>query len=640
MDDFILTPDDPKLTAYALGELEGEDLVAVEEALRRNPALRATVDEIRAATTQLEAALAAEPEAESIAAAAAASPMHAKPVADEYRRPKRGPLGQLFQFPQVYFVVGGLAAACFVVLAIVHGPPPPSRPAVAHTAPAAPDDPSRVPLTIVSNDLKTGKENRMTVAVTVDELKKADADAPVAAPPAKAASEPEPKPLVSVAQNEPAPVAPAADTVANPTPPPAIEGGKALATTEPTTPAPSPEKTIAVIAPKPVELATTNEPKPAPAPAPATTKGTLAFANPPAPKMAPANDEPVALSAFQVSTDRVSPNALRAAEPGVASNGKPIARRGATFARTPAGRDANRDNDFLGAEENPRSSFPVEVDLGSYAQVRAAIERGRLPAREAVRIEELVNYFPYRYAPPLAREDVPFAAALEVAEAPWAPTHRLVRIGLKGRDPSTSDRLLTIAKDVKVEVTFNPAKVSSYRLIGFENARLNPDDFEKIDGAEISAGHVITALYEVVPVGAEERRNADKPPADNLLYQGNVVVSSRLETATTTKVLKDELLNVAVGYRKPNALFSFDTHKDFPLTDSGRRFADASADFKFAAAVAEFGMILRNSPHKGAGTMRDVVAWAGAGAANVVDDPRGYRSEFIALARKAQALIR
>ena len=91
---------------------------------------------------------------------------------------------------------------------------------------------------------------------------------------------------------------------------------------------------------------------------------------------------------------------------------------------------------------------------------------------------------------------------LEVTEAPWAPAHRLVRIGLQGRNVSTADQQLLIAKDVKIEVTFNPTRVSSYRLIGFENPRLNPDDYEKTDGVEIPAGHAITALYEIVPVGA------------------------------------------------------------------------------------------------------------------------------------------
>src|SRR3954471_24710179 len=98
MDDLMLTPDDPRLTAYALGELDDAETAAVEAALRANPGLQATVEEIRGAAAQLEMALAAEPEAESIAAAAAASPMHER-LPDPYQR-KRGAFAKLIQFPQ------------------------------------------------------------------------------------------------------------------------------------------------------------------------------------------------------------------------------------------------------------------------------------------------------------------------------------------------------------------------------------------------------------------------------------------------------------------------------------------------------------------------------------------------------------
>src|SRR5437764_1288632 len=142
MNELSLTPDDPKLTAYALGELEGEKRVEVEAMLRLNPALRAAVDEIRATAAQLETALAAEPEAESIAAAARNSPMH-EPAADEYRRVKRGPIGKLLQFPQIYYVISGIAAACFAVMAALRAPVTPPKPMHSSAEPVL----VRVPIT-------------------------------------------------------------------------------------------------------------------------------------------------------------------------------------------------------------------------------------------------------------------------------------------------------------------------------------------------------------------------------------------------------------------------------------------------------------------------------------------------------------
>jgi Ca-activated chloride channel family protein len=100
----------------------------------------------------------------------------------------------------------------------------------------------------------------------------------------------------------------------------------------------------------------------------------------------------------------------------------------------------------------------------------------------------------------------------------------------------------------------------------------------------------------------------------------------------------NELLTLKVRYKKPDGDVS--QKLEFPLNDRGGKFADASADFKFAAAVAGFGMILRESPHKGAITMGDVIAWAAAGAANSAADVGGYRRDFLGLARQAQALLR
>jgi Ca-activated chloride channel homolog len=207
--------------------------------------------------------------------------------------------------------------------------------------------------------------------------------------------------------------------------------------------------------------------------------------------------------------------------------------------------------------------------------------------------------------------------------------------------------LVTVAKDVKLQVEFNPAKVGAYRLIGYENRLLKKEDFnnDEVDAGEIGAGHTVTALYEVVPVGVEAQSAAVNGSAvDALKYQavrgqGPEVRSdkdrasenrnSRIETPKST-----ELLTLKVRFKEPAGAVS--RKLEFPLTDAGARFADASADFKFAAAVAEFGMILRDSPHKGTGTLADVKAWAEAGTDG---DAGGYRSEFVELVQKTEALM-
>ncbi|MBS0632434.1 MAG: VWA domain-containing protein [Verrucomicrobia bacterium] len=479
------------------------------------------------------------------------------------------------------------------------------------------------------------------------------------------------------------------------------------------------------------------------------------------------------------------------------------------------------ENDFLGAAQNPLSTFSIDVDTAGYANVRRFLNDGVRPPPSAVRIEELVNYFPYHYAVPVAK-DVPFAASMEVASAPWAPTHRLVRIGLKGREVSAAQRgaanlvflvdvsgsmnapnrlplvkeslrllvgklrpddhvaivvyagasglalpstsvakakdilaaiddltpggstngamgiqlaydiakanfvtdginrvilctdgdfnvgvtsegeltrlieekakskvfltvlgygrgnlkdstmelladkgngnygyidsrreaekllgeqvngtLVTIAKDVKLQVEFNPAQVASYRLIGYENRLLKKEDFnnDKVDAGEIGAGHTVTALYEVVPVGVSATDPAlNGGEVDALKYRkpdtGNrMAQAGKNPVSGIADPVSKELLTLKVRYKEPTGDVS--RKLEFALTDSGAKFEQASADFQFAAAVAEFGMILRGSSHKGTGSLKEVAAWARAATA---DDVGGYRGEFIGLVEKAEAL--
>jgi Ca-activated chloride channel family protein len=185
--------------------------------------------------------------------------------------------------------------------------------------------------------------------------------------------------------------------------------------------------------------------------------------------------------------------------------------------------------------------------------------------------------------------------------------------------------LFTIAKDVKLQIEFNPAKVQGYRLIGYENRMLAKEDFnnDKKDAGELGSGHTVTALYEVVPVGADTDV-FDK--VDELRYQ------KPAEKAITI-TLAGELMNVKLRYKKPDEDISkLITH---PVMDAKGSIVQSSENLRFAAAVAEFGMLLRNSAYKGEGGYKLVEQLAGTATNN---DAEGYRKEFVELVKKAQTL--
>jgi secreted protein with Ig-like and vWFA domain len=192
--------------------------------------------------------------------------------------------------------------------------------------------------------------------------------------------------------------------------------------------------------------------------------------------------------------------------------------------------------------------------------------------------------------------------------------------------------LITIAKDVKIQVEFNPAEVGSYRLIGYENRILADKDFndDKKDAGEIGAGHTVTALYEVVPIGVQ----VAKPAVDPLKYQ------KPRETAKPPKPngpaypeWKGELMTVKIRYKSPAG--SMSQLLTFPVKDDPKAIRKASEDFRFASAVAEFGMLLRDSEHKGEATYDKVIDLAKAAKGT---DEFGYRAEFITLVRNAREL--
>ncbi len=461
------------------------------------------------------------------------------------------------------------------------------------------------------------------------------------------------------------------------------------------------------------------------------------------------------------------------------------------------------ENPFLKVEESPRSTFSVDVDTASYANVRRMIEAKQEIPKGAVRIEEMVNYFDYHY--PAPKGDVPFSVADEVSTCPWEPKHKLVRIALRGKNvelkerpaanlvflvdvsgsmgsenklpllkrslamlvegmkptdrialvtyagssglalPSTpcselkkinaalkeldaggstaggagielaykvaqknfikdginrvilatdgdfnigitndsdlvdlieekaqsdvflsvlgfgmgnyndqmleklsgkgngtyayidtinearkvlvqeaSGSLVTIAKDVKLQVEFNPRKVQAYRLIGYENRKMKDRDFndDQKDAGEIGAEHQVTAFYEVVPVGVKFKQ----PDLNKLKYQ-------KPESTTTHSADSNELLTVNFRYKAPSATTS--QQVSHPVKDAATPFAKASPDFRFAASVAAFGMLLRESKHSGSTDRKSILAWAGTSRG---PDTHGYRAEFIDLVKKSRRL--
>ena len=185
--------------------------------------------------------------------------------------------------------------------------------------------------------------------------------------------------------------------------------------------------------------------------------------------------------------------------------------------------------------------------------------------------------------------------------------------------------LFTIAKDVKLQVEFNPAKVQAYRLIGYENRMLAKEDFnnDKKDAGELGSGHIVTALYEIIPAGIKSQ---ELDPVDSLRYQKN------LNQKPETK-FNEELINIKLRFKQPGS----DVSKllQHPVIDQNKSITDASDNLRFVSAVAQFGMLLRKSDYKGTSTYEKTAQLA---AKTLQNDAEGYRKEFIELVKKAQKL--
>jgi len=461
------------------------------------------------------------------------------------------------------------------------------------------------------------------------------------------------------------------------------------------------------------------------------------------------------------------------------------------------------DHGFIATATDARSTFSIDVDRASYANVRRFLEQGQRPPRDAVRIEELVNYFPYEHTEPRAGQ--PFAITSEVGPSPWHAGYRLLKIGLQapaiadekvpprnlvflidtsgsmqdanklpllqqslallvqtlrpedrisivayagsaglvlaptsGSDrpaimaaleqlqsgggtngsagiqlayevaakyaraggvnrvilctdgdynlgvtsdgdltrliererergvfltvlgfgqgnykdatmESLADRgngnygyidslreaqkllvregggtLVTVAKDVKLQVEFNPATVAGYRLVGYENRALAHQDFndDKKDAGEIGAGHAVTALYELVPAGEPVPTSG----VDPLKYQA---------VQPTAAATTGELLTINVRYKRPDSPESSLLTATVDAATARASLDATSIDFRWATSIASFGMMLRDSPHRGTMTWREIQALA-AGA--IGPDLSGERREAVGLIERAAAL--
>jgi Ca-activated chloride channel family protein len=188
--------------------------------------------------------------------------------------------------------------------------------------------------------------------------------------------------------------------------------------------------------------------------------------------------------------------------------------------------------------------------------------------------------------------------------------------------------LFTIAKDVKLQVEFNPSHVQAYRLVGYENRMLNREDFndDKKDAGELGSGHTVTAIYEIIPVGV---KSEFVKSVDPLKY-------SIKPTPVQRGSLHGELMTIKFRYKDPNATVSklivHPVNQGY-LGNTGIN----TENFRFATAVAQFGMLLRNSEFKGGSTYQSVIGLAEGALGK---DKNGYRKEFVSLVKTAIAIVK
>jgi hypothetical protein len=294
------------------------------------------------------------------------------------------------------------------------------------------------------------------------------------------------------------------------------------------------------------------------------------------------------VAASEQADRRVAMKAAAAAAPApLAAMAPPPPPMVTNFAMVDA--SANVADQFVATAEEAVSTFPLHVSRESFEEVRTALRSRQRPAKSVVQVASLVNAF--NYAWPTPDRDVAFATLLEETAAPWAPEHRLVRVGLRGAGTDV------VARDAEVRVNFNPARVRAWRLVGFE--RDGALGVRGRAGETVRANDAVTALYEIVP--AE--------------------VAAAVNDRT--------LLTLSLTYR--DGATGADRELSRVLESRGTNFAAASADMKFAAGVAAFGLALRESPLQPKVPLEEIANWAAAGAG--ADEER---REFVELMRSAE----
>lgn len=257
------------------------------------------------------------------------------------------------------------------------------------------------------------------------------------------------------------------------------------------------------------------------------------------------------------------------------------------------------------------SEYSLDVDSSGYAKIRARILACEPPPPESVHLEELINAFTYNYTPQAGNASL--SADIESGIAPWNEEHLLIRIGIRSK---------AVAENVKVEVQFNPAQAAYYRLIGYESQRDTDKSIRFTTKVTPPFEH--TALYEVIPVGKSQPKSAPK----DFQRTRAVVEYQPVDTG--------DLLTLKIHHRPPGsnqcqlAVVRFES-------SSPKSFNQNSVDFRFAAAVAAFGMKLRHSPDSAK------IAWSRIeqiAQGSLGPDPDGQRADFANLVAKASRLER
>ncbi len=267
-------------------------------------------------------------------------------------------------------------------------------------------------------------------------------------------------------------------------------------------------------------------------------------------------------------------------------------------------------------------ALPVNVNSTGYDTVRQFIKNKQFPPVEMVKGEEMINFFDYNYSPPEGA--VPFSVTTEVSKAPWNNKHKLLHIGIKGKSGRTGDPYVNVnaaiaARDVKIRLEFDPDKIKAYRLVGYSKRSSGGNGFNhdsEIYIKDLYEGHIATVLYELIPATGT---NVDKDVVNSL--------ADRRVPKT------DSMMTMKLGYKLPER---GQWHVVmYPVMERYVPVGQTSDNFRFAASVAGFGMLLKNSDYNKELSYSDVINIA-SGA--IGKDRKGYRSEFVRIVEMAKAL--